>query len=100
MTGALAPQDSEGCEPTAAILDREVKTDGSWGSPEGGTGLGDTDFAGTADPCADRRIDGCEPQLTEKKELSFEGTEDPLPKAPGIRIYGDETRSRDVKTGK
>eukprot|EP00406_Dinophysis_acuminata_P032378 CAMPEP_0179359170 /NCGR_PEP_ID=MMETSP0797-20121207/79304_1 /TAXON_ID=47934 /ORGANISM="Dinophysis acuminata, Strain DAEP01" /LENGTH=248 /DNA_ID=CAMNT_0021074447 /DNA_START=61 /DNA_END=804 /DNA_ORIENTATION=- len=103
-----------------ATMTFKVKTDGSWGNPEGGagnlkvtvkscTGLDDADFAGTTDPYAYLTIEGCEPQQTEKKEgtvnpewdqeLSFEGIENPLSKTLKIKIYDDDTWSRDDKIG-
>lgn len=96
-----------------------VTTDGLWGNPEGGsgtlsvlikscTGLDDADFAGTTDPYAEVSIAGCESQQTEKKEgtinpewdqeLTFE-VEKPLSKILKIKIYDDDTWSRDDKIG-
>jgi Ca2+-dependent lipid-binding protein len=103
-----------------ATIKFTVTTDGSWGNPEGGSGtltvlvkscagLDDADFAGTTDPYAYVTIDGCEPQQTEKQEgtinpewnqeLTFEGIENPLSKTLNIKIYDDDTWSRDDKIG-
>lgn len=105
---------------TDAKLKFTVTTDGSWGNPAGGSGtlrvmvhacqgLDDADFCGTTDPYAYLTIDGCEPQQTDKKEgtinpeweqeLVFEGIEDPLSKTLYIKIYDDDTFSRDDKIG-
>lgn len=102
-----------------AKLKFEVTTDGSWGNPPGGTGtltvmvhacsgLDDADFCGTTDPYAYLTIEGCDPQQTDKKEgtinpeweqeLTFE-IENPLSKILNIKIYDDDTFSRDDKIG-
>lgn len=97
-----------------------VQIDGSWGNPEGGagnlkvtvhscTGLDDADFSGTTDPYAYCMIEGCESLQTQKlegtvnpeweEELNFEGIENPLSKTLKIKIYDDDTWSRDDKIG-
>jgi len=102
-----------------AHLKFNVTTDGSFGNPEGGmgnltvlvkscAGLDDADFSGTTDPYALVSIDGCESQQTEKQEgtinpewnqeLNFE-IENPLSKTLKIKIYDDDTWSRDDKIG-
>jgi len=102
-----------------ANLEFTVQTDGTFGNPEGGmgnltvlvkscTGLDDADFSGTTDPYALVSIDGCDSQQTEKlegtinpewnQELNFE-IENPLSKTLKIKIYDDDTWSRDDKIG-
>merc|ERR1712187_128969 len=103
-----------------ATIKFTVQTDGSWGNPDGGSGnltvlvkscsgLDDADFAGTTDPYAYLQIEGCDSQQTDKKEgtinpeweqeLTFEGIENPLSKTLKIKIYDDDTWSRDDKIG-
>mmetsp|Transcript_96569 Transcript_96569/g.191405 ORF Transcript_96569/g.191405 Transcript_96569/m.191405 type:complete len:266 (+) Transcript_96569:59-856(+) len=105
---------------TDAKLKFVIQTDGAWGNPEGGkgplkicvkkcTGLDDADWGGTTDPYAYLTIDGCEPAQTEKMEgtinpewnqgLSISDIENPLSKTLKIRIYDDDTFSRDDKIG-
>merc|ERR1711920_80319 len=96
-----------------------VTTDASFGNPEGRVGgltvlvkscagLDDADFSGTTDPYAFVSIDGCESQQTEKQdgtinpewnqELNFE-IENPLSKTLKIKIFDDDTWTRDDKIG-
>merc|ERR1719343_1397470 len=103
-----------------AHLKFQITTDGGWGNPEGGsgslsvfvkscTGLDDADFAGTTDPYVYMTIEGCDPQQTEKKEgtinpewfewKTFENIEYPLSKTLNIKVYDDDTFSRDDKIG-
>jgi len=105
---------------TDAHFQFEIKTDGSWGNPEGGSGnltilvkscqgLDDADFSGTTDPYVYLQIEGCEAQQTEKKEgtinpewdqeITFEGIENPLSKTLKLTVYDDDTWSRDDKIG-
>jgi len=104
---------------TDAKLKFTVTIDGSWGNSPGGTGtlkvlvhacsgLDDADFSGTTDPYAYLTVEGCEAQQTDKKEgtinpeweqeLTFE-IENPLSKTLKIKIYDDDTFSRDDKIG-
>jgi len=103
-----------------AHLEFEIITDGGWGNPEGNvgglevfikscTGLDDADFSGTTDPYVYMQIEGCEPLQTETKEgtinpewmewKTFESIEHPLSKTLKIKIYDDDTWSRDDKIG-
>lgn len=103
-----------------AKFEFKVTTNGGWGNPEGGsgdlkvfikacTGLDDADFTGTTDPYCQVTIEGCEPQTTDKKdgtinpewyqELTFSGIEFPLSKTVKIKIYDEDTWTRDDKIG-
>jgi Ca2+-dependent lipid-binding protein len=104
-----------------ATLTFTVKLDGTWGNPPPSktgdlsvkvikcVGLEDADFGGTTDPYVLLKIDGCDDLLTDKKEgtinpewdqeLTFEGIQEPLSKTLKIRIYDDDTWSRDDKIG-
>jgi len=101
-----------------ATLQFQVKTDGSWGNPDGAgdlkvyvkscTGLDDADFTGTTDPYCVVTIEGCESQQTAKKdgtinpeweeEFTFQ-VEEPLSKTVKFTIYDEDTWSRDDKIG-